>query len=761
MEKQSVSKYLIKLALSTILIAWLLASDSVVLDDKYSTNIPTAYAATASYDFSICGGSCNSSSEWWASGDDVDVFPFAGATANRNAHTQMSNSDYSAISASDDSRFTSINPGSGDEIFLWMEMPITEPEDEIYQLDFTFEGYASSTTTFTIWVKTADGNYQDNSSWTQVASQSITANTDTTITGSLTSNILDYIDDNGIVVWGVYEAAAAITMSVDYVKMDVLYIPVEQTGFRFRSDDGDESNATWIAAQNTNITREGGINTRLRIQLNDGDSGNPDSNQYQLEYKKSDEETYRKVNIPEEGSISYGTEGNIGQGTTFISVPYPTEISEGDLLVLAIANKHPPSIPSTPDGWTALENHQASGGAGSSGADSGNVTATIFVREATGFESGNVSVSISSGNSSIGRISRYSGVSGKIWDLAATSGSDDSAGTSWSVTGASNPGITSGDMIIVASAINTDARSYSAQSISATGATFSNHTERYESGTTQGNDSELVLSDHTVTGGTATTAPDFTMTANGSTTSNPAGASVILRARLVDAPIILSSSSHISSSGENTSARLDPPSGRTTGDFRTGRIQDDENPADEIDLDDGEYTEIEWNLQATDNTTIGDIYQFRITTGGAPLTYVVTPQWTIGESTIISVTVDDGSISYGTLNFNTSNTTLPEDENDTQTVTNIGNTSVDLNIKGQNTGCPWTLSSTNGNDQYIHEFSSNSGSLWSPLTTSYQTLSTNLAAESSIDFDLKITTPTTSSCSNQQSVDVTIQAVEN
>lgn len=42
----------------------------------------------------------------------------------------------------------------------------------------------------------------------------------------------------------------------------------EQEGFRFRADDGDEDAATWLDAQDTDVTRAKQLNTRLRILTN-------------------------------------------------------------------------------------------------------------------------------------------------------------------------------------------------------------------------------------------------------------------------------------------------------------------------------------------------------------------------------------------------------------------------------------------------------------------------------------------------------------
>ena len=79
---------------------------------------------------------------------------------------------------------------------------------------------------------------------------------------------------------------------------------------------------------------------------------------------------------------------------------------------------------------------------------------------------------------------------------------------------------------------------------------------------------------------------------------------------------VLGASSYITASGENTTAQLTAPAGKTSGaDFQAGRIQDDENPCDDINLGEGKYTEVEFCIQATSDAEVGETYEFRITRG--------------------------------------------------------------------------------------------------------------------------------------------------
>lgn len=127
----------------------------------------------------------------------------------------------------------------------------------------------------------------------------------------------------------------------------------------------------------------------------------------------------------------------------------------------------------------------------------------------------------------------------------------------------------------------------------------------------------------------------------------------------------------------------------------------------------------------------------------------------------ISLSVSDGSTSYGTMPSNTSKSTCTSELNDLQVVTNDGNVAETFNIKGQDSA-NWTLGSTPATDQYVHEFATSTCSTWSggtALTTSYQTMVTNIAANATSSLNLRITTPNPSTVFTQQNVDVGLQAV--
>lgn len=243
---------------------------------------------------------------------------------------------------------------------------------------------------------------------------------------------------------------------------------------------------------------------------------------------------------PANAAVAYANRGNTATGTTSLSVAYPNSIAAGDLLVLAVGNKYPTNGPATPAGWTLVG--QGSGGLGAAGADSGQVYSTVFVKQAAGTESGSLALTLTSANTSMARMFRYTKSATMLWDYAATSGVDNTAGTGWSVTGAANPGITAGDVVFVASAINGNRVTNWTEAISATGVTaWGAVTEVQDAASGTGDDMSQIASSHPVTTGTASAAPVYTMTGNNGTANanSPTGASIILRLREIPATTTL------------------------------------------------------------------------------------------------------------------------------------------------------------------------------------------------------------------------------
>jgi hypothetical protein len=57
------------------------------------------------------------------------------------------------------------------------------------------------------------------------------------------------------------------------------------------------------------------------------------------------------------------------------------------------------------------------------------------------------------------------------------------------------------------------------------------------------------------------------------------------------------------------------PIGKLDAVFDAGRIRDNLNPLDTIDIGDSHFTEIEFCIEATNDAIVGETYEFRITKG--------------------------------------------------------------------------------------------------------------------------------------------------
>lgn len=130
----------------------------------------------------------------------------------------------------------------------------------------------------------------------------------------------------------------------------------------------------------------------------------------------------------------------------------------------------------------------------------------------------------------------------------------------------------------------------------------------------------------------------------------------------------------------------------------------------------------------------------------------------------ISVSVSDGSVSYGTIaTSETKDTTTHATTgvNDSQTATNDGNVTESLNIRSGTDPVGWTLGANAGSDIYTHKFCTitcDTTPTWTALTTNNQTLATGVTAAGTQVFDLQFGAPTSTTVFTEQSPTVIVQA---
>jgi hypothetical protein len=395
---------------------------------------------------------------------------------------------------------------------------------------------------------------------------------------------------------------------------------------------------------------------RLRVQVQA--SGDPSSQPYSLRYQKNGSGGY--VDVPVGGSVtptlSYGASGGFAYSGTNPAPSYPSGITADSELVLIVGQK--PSSANggtvtTPTGWTLRasltgSNDGNTGGYTTTlGADTGNCNIYVYTKDSvSGSESGTLTVTTGTNNVAWARIVRLQkSVPGTV-SWAAATGKDTSAGSVSIATGALD--LAAGDYLIGGMVIPTDVTTpsqFSAHALSQSGTTFGTVSEIGEADSTTSNDIGGYLIQAPVSSGSGTGAVTMSATAGG-TTTNVRGPGFLLRARPVTVAneVYIAASANITAGGEATTQQLTAGSGS----FTTGRMWDNENGSDSIDIGEDDFTELEFNLATQSPATDGDYFDFRVYAGGSPLdTYTVTPRWTIGggPATYNDSVTESGSVS--------------------------------------------------------------------------------------------------------------------
>lgn len=347
---------------------------------------------------------------------------------------------------------------------------------------------------------------------------------------------------------------------------------LSQSAFRFRNDDGSESAATALASENTNITQPLSTNIRLRAQAST--TGDVPSVKYQLEYKKSTETNYHAVSTT---TLEYYTL---------------------DTLVTASGND------AFQTGTTVTINGATIG------------ASLDAITEWAGFRFTNITIPA-------GATIRSAYIT-----VCPTAGTEDEPLVDITFQDADNAAIFTTGASDITNRSRAATTSWSSANLGSDGLLLFNSPDLSASlqpvinraGWASGNALAVIME------GGVTTTRDLTVKAF----DGPDGAQARLHVVYsIPAKISLSASSNIGVSGENTTALLSVPNSKS---FTAGRIQDDENPSDAVDIASANYSEFEWNL-ITSSASNGDIYTFQVTASTTPFfSYAVTPQWTIGTA---------------------------------------------------------------------------------------------------------------------------------
>ncbi|MFA6307196.1 MAG: hypothetical protein WC639_05320 [Patescibacteria group bacterium] len=148
---------------------------------------------------------------------------------------------------------------------------------------------------------------------------------------------------------------------------------------------------------------------------------------------------------------------------------------------------------------------------------------------------------------------------------------------------------------------------------------------------------------------------------------------------------------------------------------------------------------------------------------------MVSFSWVETATAVVSITLDQSSFAYGTIDVNAASSTLSLWGGAGITATN-GSAIADFDIYGANStgsGSGWTLAANNTSNNYIHKFCNDTDNNctspptnYSALTASPALLKSSVAADGTVVFQLEITTPAAPTDTSTQSAAVTIQASE-
>lgn len=246
-------------------------------------------------------------------------------------------------------------------------------------------------------------------------------------------------------------------------------------------------------------------------------------------------------------------------GGTTVTPAYPTGIQSTDSVLLFVGQK--PSTANggtvtTPSGWTLQDDLLAAGGYGTTlGADTGNTNLRVYSwNTPVAGQTGNLTVTLGTNNITWAFMVRIPTGGGTV-----TFGSADGQRTTTPTSpmsialtnGTPTTGFKAGDLAIWAMCIPTDVTTpsqFSAQSITATGATFATAVELNEPDSATGNDIGGYSAYASVTAGSSTTAPTVAVTLAG-TLTNVRGPVVLLRVR--ELPFIDAQDAAFTITGQN------------------------------------------------------------------------------------------------------------------------------------------------------------------------------------------------------------------
>ncbi|MDY6864936.1 MAG: Ig-like domain-containing protein [Halobacteriota archaeon] len=185
------------------------ATNGAVSDDA-SVSVAGG-SSTTTYDFATGAGT-----DKWAYGYEVNYYVECSDT---NPGDEITSSEYNQIASDDNSYFDSQDPGFNDRAAIRYEVDISENVADITDVSVTWKGYRGGSYEYDIGLYIWNHNlgiYE--------LLELGTGTSEFTLTGSKTTDIGNYIDGDGDLVFLTYYFDTSERFYTDYVEVEVSYI---------------------------------------------------------------------------------------------------------------------------------------------------------------------------------------------------------------------------------------------------------------------------------------------------------------------------------------------------------------------------------------------------------------------------------------------------------------------------------------------------------------------------------------------------------
>lgn len=220
----------------------------------------------------------------------------------------------------------------------------------------------------------------------------------------------------------------------------------------------------------------------------------------------------------------------VASAAAFSANPFnPTGLAAGDRLLLIAGGKPYSSVPTIADtGWGLLST--ATSGTVVNGVATGSTISAVFSREATPSMSGAATqVDMASGSPTMAQTLAFRSATANLPAVAVGLSDTDETGTSISATAASDPGFTTGDMVVIGITLKNSTITHSSQTVTIPGCTLGTITWLTQFTTISGNDGSHFTGYASITAGTSSGVATYTATSNTSGESAISGVIVRLR----------------------------------------------------------------------------------------------------------------------------------------------------------------------------------------------------------------------------------------